>query len=607
MLRRLAESSLTRKRHAGMDIQQVYGGPCDLILVVSDGKEFKAHRNVLSEASPFFDKLVNCDMKEKKEGVVRLEMFTDAQMADVLEFIYNGDIQIFTREDAENLFVAGDYLLLAKLKSIAAEFLAKALSTFNCVSTFHIANMYFCEKLICSTRKFILSNFTAVAATEDFMNLTSHELEEWIASDEIVISAEEEVFKIILRWINYTRSERNVEFGKLFRHVRLNFIARDFLLSDVETNDLVRETKECFDSVTEALTRLDDACGCLAPRPESRPRKSLEICGIVMTGKAAFCTFFYVPEKDQFYRLHKRDQPKSLPKHAHAISCRGKLFLVTEDIISTQVYDPSFNRWSPAPWTKFGTHLKMIPGLQILKAVLVVGNEVCFVVEERGEDLTWLWRFNLDFNSVIAPTHPLDKKSVCAVAWGRHIYIIGGFKDCEALRQCSRFDTMENKWQEVSDLPYGRFGALGVGTKEKIYIAGGLDEGCDAVFPCQVHNVFSNEWSWIGSLSCAGVRGMVVCNELLYVVSASMFPYLQYLQLKIECYDYEKDKWTVKKSICCNADVAMKGKASSFSFFKGDLDKLKPFHETGLDFTSGDTGSFFTDHIYNWDLILEYY
>ena len=505
-----------------MEIQQVNVCPCDLILVVNDGQEFKAHRNVLSEASPFFDKLLNCDMKENKEGVVRLDMFTDAQMADVLQFIYNGDVQISTREDAENLFVAGDYLLLSKLKSFAAEFLAQDLSTLNCVSTFHIANMYFCEKLICSTRKFILSNFTVVAETEDFMNLTSHEVEEWIASDEIVISAEEEVFKIILRWINYNRSERHVEFGKLFRHVRLNFIARDFLLSEVETNDLVQETKECFNSVTEVLTRLDNALGCLAPRPESRPRRSLEICGIAMTGKADFCTFFYVPEKDQFYRLHKRDRPTSLPKHAHVISCRGKLFLVTEDIISTHVYDPSFNRWSPAPWTKFGTQLKLIPGLQILKAVLVVGNEVCFVVEESGEDFTWLWRFNLDLNSVIAPTHPLDKKSVCAVAWGRHVYIIGGSKDLEASRQCSRFDTMESKWQEISNLSYGRFGALGVGTMEKIYIAGGRDEWYDGVFVCEVYNVSCNEWSSIGSLNCCGVKSMVICNKLLYVISAGL-------------------------------------------------------------------------------------
>lgn len=591
-----------------MDIQPdqpVNACPCDLILVVNDGKEFKAHRNVLSEASPFFDKLLNCDMKENKEGVVRLEMFTDAQMADVLQFLYNGDVQIATREDAENLFAAGDYLLLSKLKSFAAEFLAKALSTLNCLSTFHIANMYFCEELICSTRKFILSNFTAVSASEDFMNLTSQEVEEWIASDEIVISAEEEVFKIILRWINYNRSERHVEFGKLFRHVRLNFIARDFLLNDVETNDLVTESKECFNRVTVALTRLDDAFRCLAPRPESRPRKSLEISGIAMTGKAEFCTFFYVPEKDQFFRLHKRDRPKSLPKHAHVISYRGKLFLVTEDIISTQVYHPSFNRWCPAPWTKFGTQLKLIPGLQILKEVLVVGNEVCFVVEEFGEDFTWLLRFNLDLNSVIAPTHPLDKKSVCAVAWGKHVYIIGGCKDAEVLRQCSRFDTIENKWQEVSDLPSARCRALGVSTKEKIYIAGGLDVGWDALFSCQVYNVSSNAWSSIGNLNCCGVKSMVVCNELLYVVSSSMFPYIQFLYLKIECYDSEKDKWMVKKNIRCNADVAMKGKASSFSFFKGNFDKLRPVHETSLDFTSDDTGSMFTKHFYDWDLILE--
>lgn len=360
--------------------------------------------------------------------------------------------------------------------------------------------------------------------------------------------------------------------------------------------------------MTEALTGLDNTSGCLAPRPESRPRKSLEIRGIAMTGKAALCTFFYVPERDKFYRLNKRDRPKSLPKHAHVISCRGKLFLVTEDIISTQVYDPSFNRWSAAPWTKFSTQLKLIPGLQILKAVLVVGNEVCFVVEESVEDFTWLWRFDLDLNSVIAPAlHPLDKKSVCAVAWGRHIYIIGGYKDLDASRQCSRFDTTENKWQEVSDLSYGRYGAHGVGTKEKIYIAGGRDEWCEGVFTCEVYNVSSNEWSSIGSLKCCGVKSMVICNELLYVVSASMFPYIQFVKLEIECYDSEKDEWTVKKSVRCNADVAMKGKASSFRFFKGDFDKLEPFPETRLDFTSGDTGSMFTEHFFNWDLILENY
>ena len=44
--------------------------PFDITLVVKDGKEFQAHRNVLSQASPFFEKLLNSDMKENNEGVM---------------------------------------------------------------------------------------------------------------------------------------------------------------------------------------------------------------------------------------------------------------------------------------------------------------------------------------------------------------------------------------------------------------------------------------------------------------------------------------------------------------------------------------------------------
>lgn len=67
--------------------------------------------------------------------------------------------------------------------------------------------MYFCEKLICSIWKFIFLNLIVVVVMEDFMNLISYEVEEWIVSDEIVISVEEEVFKIILCWVNCNRSE----------------------------------------------------------------------------------------------------------------------------------------------------------------------------------------------------------------------------------------------------------------------------------------------------------------------------------------------------------------------------------------------------------------
>ena len=76
---------------------------CDITLVVKNGKQFQADRIVLSQASPFFEKLLSSDMKEGNEGVIRLQTITDTQMAEVLQFIYNGNVQIKSKENAEKL------------------------------------------------------------------------------------------------------------------------------------------------------------------------------------------------------------------------------------------------------------------------------------------------------------------------------------------------------------------------------------------------------------------------------------------------------------------------------------------------------------------------
>ncbi len=73
--------------------QETHDNPFDVTLVVEDGKEFKAHWKVLSEASSFLEKLLNTDMMESKKGVVRLEMLTEAGLGAVLEFIYTGDVR----------------------------------------------------------------------------------------------------------------------------------------------------------------------------------------------------------------------------------------------------------------------------------------------------------------------------------------------------------------------------------------------------------------------------------------------------------------------------------------------------------------------------------
>ena len=74
-----------------LDIQRRSEEFCDVILNVGSGihqARLKAHRNVLSAASPFFYNALNSDMKEKEEGVISLEETSKTIMDGVLEYMY---------------------------------------------------------------------------------------------------------------------------------------------------------------------------------------------------------------------------------------------------------------------------------------------------------------------------------------------------------------------------------------------------------------------------------------------------------------------------------------------------------------------------------------
>ena len=60
----------------------------NVTLVLKDGKEIKVCRNELSAASDYFSSvLFNSDMRESREGVIRLEHVTETVMRTVLEFM----------------------------------------------------------------------------------------------------------------------------------------------------------------------------------------------------------------------------------------------------------------------------------------------------------------------------------------------------------------------------------------------------------------------------------------------------------------------------------------------------------------------------------------
>ncbi|KAL9950816.1 hypothetical protein ACROYT_G043379 [Oculina patagonica] len=319
-----------------LNMQRKQDHLCDITLVTKDDKEFKAHRNVLSAASPFFHKLLQSDMKENREGIARFEEISGSVMEDVLEFIYTGSVEI-TQENSEDLIATANYLIIPGLKTVSGRFLEGQMTKSNCISTFYFAEKYQCDKLIANSKKFIHANFASVAEMDEFLNLEAKEVERWISSDEISVAVEADVLKIIFKWIEQNKSERKATFEELFRHVRLVFLSRDYLL-DVVTNELVRENFGCLKLVSDAIkltsfTSENDL--------RQSPRKGLETRAIVACGgKYTFC---YLPEKDEWKRL-----PDGLSENrdyeTKMINFHDKLY--TFHRYKAERCDPVFNGWS---------------------------------------------------------------------------------------------------------------------------------------------------------------------------------------------------------------------------------------------------------------------
>ena len=509
--------------------QQTYF--CNITLVAKEGNEFKAHRNVLSAASPFFSKLLQSEMKEKEEGVIRFAEISKSILSDVLEFIYTGSCEI-NEKNARDLIIAADYLLLESLKIITGRFLKKQMSTYNCISTFHFAERYRCEELVLRSTKFIQDNFTSVAKSDEFLNLGAEEVEKWISSENVLVAAEEDVFKIILNWIEQNKRERKDNFEQLFRHVRLVLLSRDSLFSDIVTNPLVTEHFSILRRVTDAIKSVSAANGDAQIQPA---RRRLETHAIVVRGgKTTYC---YLPEKDEWKRLadglsEDRDHTTQL------IKFRDQLYSFPRSrCAETERYDPAFNSW---------TTLTLSPPSEKLSLAVLNGKIHAIYnpyrstpVIERYDIELYAWetlKSSQDFHYCYRS---------CVVALGNCLYVLGGGYSDKA----GRIDTTERKWEEIASMQSKMNSASGVATQGKIFV-------CDTSGTCAVYEVSKNEWQPIASLSATRFRlcSLVCLNETVYVVGTTNRPWsdqpsLPYEMIVIKCYDPNLNKWIEKTSI----------------------------------------------------------
>lgn len=509
----------------------------DVILEVGSGEDqarLKAHKNVLCAASPFFFNALNSDMKEKEEGVIRLEETSKAIMEGVLEFMYTGHVEV-SKENVYELFTKADYFILPSLKSFCSNFIIDILCFSNCITAYYFAMSYEWEELVKETRAFILSNFVAVAETEDFLNLSCKQVEEWISSDEIIVDAEEKVFEIVLKWTERDESRKQQHFLDLFQHVRCVYLSRDYLFQVILAHPFVRENSECSALILDTMKlAFDGTEECFFSQSPRNCLKSYEDTIVACGEGRVLC---YLPSSKVWFKLQNMKQSHKSPDHAVCV-CHGKLYAIGglgSNVVER--YEPSLNLWNLVKDPDIVTHSSAAVTLQGFLYLLGGNNS-----QHRLQNT--VQKYNPDSNLWQAVT-PLSspRRRVCAVADGSYLYAIGGSDSTnQYLDIVERYDPRNNTWDKLPSMLARRADAGGAAIKQKVFVFGGLQEEATDSDPCEMYDPATNMWSGIPSLAVPRqITSAVSFKGRIFVMVHDGDRY--WFNMSLQVYDVEQNQW----------------------------------------------------------------
>ena len=85
-------------------------------------------------------------------------------------------------------------------------------------------------------------------------------------------------------------------------------------------------------------------------------------------------------------------------------------------------------------------------------------------------------------------------------------------------------------------------------TEGKIFVGGGREDWVSCLETCEMFNISTNEWQFIGSLNVPREDGSMVCLKGTLYVLGGINVYEE-SDLSVECYDPTEDKWIEKTTI----------------------------------------------------------
>ncbi|XP_073990192.1 kelch-like protein 17 isoform X2 [Rhodnius prolixus] len=518
----------------------------DITLKVGDVC-IQAHRVVLASTSPYFFAMFNDDMAERQSREVVLHEIDVMALKLLVDYSYTGGILI-TEDNVQVLLPASSLLQICSVREACCEFLLKQLHPSNCLGIRSFADAHGCTELQNKSYRFALQNFQEVMNTEEFLLLPFSEVEELISNNQLNIASEEKVFLAVLNWVKHCVSDRVQFIAKLLSHVRLPLMSRDFLMSTVDSEVLVRDSAECKELLLEAMKYHllpEQRSLLISERTSQRRPEGIKQYVFAIGGGSLFAIHseceVYNPRADRWFPI----APMICRRSRSGVTGLGRMLYVVggydgaSDLASAECYNPQTNTWSSI--TSMGTKRSCLGICSFDGLVYACGGydgASCLSSLERYDPLTGVWSSCPAMNT---------RRRYCRVAVVDNcIYALGGYDSTNYQNSVERLDPREGKWLSMPNMSTRR-SSCGVAAVDCLLYCIGGNDGTMCMASGERFDTRRNTWEAIAPMhSRRSTHEVVNCEGTLIALggndgSSSLN--------SVERYDIRLNKWTVVASM----------------------------------------------------------
>ena len=461
----------------GLDMQRQKTQYTDTKIAVGE-KTFECHRVVLAAMSPFFEAMYMSTMRESS-GIVTLGDIDPLTFEVILKFIYSGE-DIVDTENADVLLKAAVMLQIKCLQQRCEEFMTENVEAENCLGVWKLASLHGCAYLAQKAWVCVLQCFELVCESEDFLHLDCDDVLTVLKDNDLNTPSEETVCDAVLRWINHDIDNRKQYLRILFEILRLPLVQPEYLLENIDKNNLVQENSECREFVEEAKR------------------------------------FHLLPA-----RRHEFVSTRCVHRNNHdfeeAILCIGGNLHPDRT-----TYDVSCYSLKQMEWIRL-TSLPYDLGVEF--AVCSYGNAV--YISGGSQMLNGMLAYIPIQNSWSKCNRMLiGRRRHAMVAVGNCLYVLGGFDDDEleeqfrTLMSVERYDVNTGCWEDCGYLRLPVRSASAAVVNVKIYVFGGIDGEGRKVNAVQCFDTRQKTCTEICELpnNNSGMSSAIVCNRTIYLI-----------------------------------------------------------------------------------------